>query len=325
MKREVASCVAVGVLVFCIGSPAKGAELTGHLLVYTRTPDANQTFWSIDPATGAKTKHGTAYINWPNNGMGFSGGELYVAQDQNFRIVNVDLLSGAFSVTAIRRVNGVQFGNIRDMTVAGDGALWVLCYDTVSRIDPITGTQGPLYSDMYNGPDQLYNPFNMVIEPSGTMLRSFVGTVNPGDGGITRLVPATGIETVLVSGMDNPGDMAIGEDGSIFVLEEERSNAANDTRIVRIDPVDGTETLVTDSPLLGPAGEDLAWVPGYGLFKVNYVSHSILRIDVTTGEVSTLASFSENLGWSMAVIPEPATFSLLTVSIMALRRCRRRS
>lgn len=303
------------------------ASLSNHLLVATYSSDyQSQTFWTVDPATGTKTQHGTAAIGSHHEGMGFSNGKVYIAQDQNFRVLEVDLESGAYSVIASRNVDGVVFGNIHDMTIASDGGLWVNCDNIVSRIDPVTGAQSPLYSGMYSGPGGLLNPAFIATESSGMMLRSFFGTIRDGDGGITRLDPATGTETLLASGMDNPYDIAVADDGSIFVVEERRDGPRPEyVGIHRIDPVTGVETVVSTDPLLGPfAFGKLVWVSGQGLFMVDYgANNGILSIDVTTGAASTLTTFSDKLGPGMAIIPEPATVSVLALGGLALRRKRK--
>ena len=322
MKRVITLVAFVFGCLFCVSSIAAANSLAGDLLVATHS-SGYQTFWTVDPATGTKTQHGTAGIGYQNDGMGFSGGKLYVAQDQDFRVVEVDLASGAFSVTASESGGSVNFSNIRDMTIASDGGLWVLCNNDVSRIDPVTGNQDPFYGSMYGGPGELSNPFSMATEASGMMLRSFVKSTANGDGGITRLDPATGTESLLASGMDNPWDLAVADDGSIFVVEEQ--NYGTDyIGIHRIDPVTGAETVVSTDPLLGSSSGELAWVPGHGLFKVDYSTDSILSIDVTTGAVSTLTTFSGSLKNRMTVVPEPATLSLLAIGGLAMLKRKRK-
>ena len=322
MKLVITLVALVFGCLFSVSSVATADTLAGDLLVTTYSSDhQNQTFWTIDPTTAAKTQHGTAAIGYQNDGMGFSGGKLYVAQDQDFRVVEIDLASGAFSATAADGTGGVDFSNIRDMTIASDGGLWVLGNNDVSRIDPVTGNQDPLYGGMYNGPGELSNPFNMATEASGMMLRSFVNSTANGDGGITRLDPATGTETLFVSGMDNPRDLVVADDGSIFVVEEQ-NYGADYIGIHRIDPVTGAETVISPDPLLGSSNCELAWVSGHGLFKVDYNADSILSIDVTTGVVSTLTTFSGNLGNRMAVVPEPTTMALLALGGLTLVRRR---
>jgi hypothetical protein len=238
--------------------------------------------------------------------MGFSGGKLYVAQDQDFRLLEVDLKSGDYSVIA----SGIDtFGNIKDLTVASDGGLWILG-SSLSRIDPVTYDLAPYYNNVWNGPGDLYNSWHIATEPSGMMVRSFLGSINDGDGGISRLDPATGIETLLVSGMDNARGLAVAEDGSIYVVEEQ-GYGIRYLGIHRIDPVTGEETVVTTGPFLGNEHGDLTWVPGHGLFKSN--DNNILSIDVDTGEVSTLATFSGYLSNHITVVsvPEPASAGLL--------------
>ena len=307
------------------------ASISGHLLVVTHSSDyQSQTFWTVDPTTGTKTQHGTAVIGSYNNGMGFSNGKLYVAQDQYFRLLEVDLESGAYSVIASRNVDGVIFHNLRDLTIASDGGLWVNCGISVSRIDPVTGVQNPLYTDMWESPGGLTNSHYIATESSGMMLRTFLSSILDGDGGVTRLDPATGTETLLASGMDNPYGIAVADDGSIFVVEERRDGSHPDyVGIHRIDPVTGVETVVSTDPLLGPfASGDLVWASGQGLFMIDYgANNSILSIDVTTGAASTLATFDRNavgiLGAGMAVVPEPATVSLLALGGLALLRRRK--
>ncbi len=321
MKRVILLVALVFSCSIGVSSEATAGGLAGDLLVATYdTSTGDQTFWTVDPATGAKVQHGTAAIGSRNDGMGISGGKLYVAQDQEFRVLEVDLASGAFSVIAS---GSETFGNIRDMTIASDGGLWVLGNSTVSRIDPVTGHQDPYYGNKWDGPGGIYNPFDMVTEASGMMLRSFLSHIGNGDGGISRLDPATGIETLLASGMDNPRGLTVADDGSIFVVEEQGYGAAY-LGIHRIDPVTGEESVVSTDPLLGGRLGELAWVSGQGLFKTGQYADSIISIDVTTGEVSTLTTFSDNLVGQMFVVPvpEPSTLLLLAAGGAGLMRRR---
>jgi len=314
--KQVISCAALILSCLISVSPeATASSLAGHLLVTTYdTSTDDQTFWTVDPATGAKVEHGTAAIDSFNDDMGFSGGKLYVAQDQVFRVVEVDLESGAFSVVT----SGTdKFGNLRDMTIDSDGGLWVLGGTTVSRLDPVTGHQDLYYDDMWDGPGGIYNPFSIATEASGMMLRSFVSHIGNGDSGISRLDPATGTETLLASGMDNPTGLAVADDGSIYVIEQQ-DYGTDYIGIHRIDPVTGQETVISTDPLIGRPFGELTWVPGQGLFKIS--SRSILSIDVATGEVGTLTTFSDRLTPHMAVVPvpEPTATGILALGGLAL-------
>lgn len=323
MKRVILLMALVLSGLLCVSAVAAMDSLAGDLLVATHDyTTGEQTFWTVDPVTGAKVQHGTAAIGDRNDGMGFSGGKLYVAQDQDFRVMEVDFMSGAFSVIAERGVNVDSFGNIKDMTIAADGGLWVLGGSIVSRIDPVTGDQDPIYEDMWNGPGGIYNSWGMTTEASGMMLRSFLSHIGDGDSGISRLDPATGIETLLISGMDNPNSITVADDGSIYV-DEQQGYGSRYRGIHRIDPVTGEETVISTDPRIGDWNSDLMWISGHGLYKIDTYTDSILRIDVATGGVSTLTTFSGDLGPRTAVVPVPEATAICVLMLGALSLMRR--
>ena len=204
--------------------------------------------FQVDPVTGAQTT-----ITTGGNTFGFgitvsSTGDIFATLGPS--IIRVDPLTG-FQTTV--STGGLLVGT-NDIAIAANGDLLVADraafggFGGVIRVNPLTGAQSEVSSGGF-----FREPFGLDIAANGEI---FVGDPDAfgGVGGVIRVDPSTGFQTVLSSGGNffDPRGVAIAANGDLFVADAAGvvGQGGGPGRIIKVNPVDGTQTVVASAGLL---------------------------------------------------------------------------
>jgi streptogramin lyase len=116
--------------------------------------------------------------------------------------------------------------------------LWADSFGAVFKYTPATEEHS-----MFASGDKLVQPFGIAVEANGDVLVSDTGAL-----AIIRIDSQTGTQSVLSSGprLGVPYGIALEQDGNIVV--------ANSEAIVRVDPISGNPTPVSERRQFGPFG-----------------------------------------------------------------------
>ncbi len=98
-----------------------------------------------------------------------------------------------------------------------------------------------------------------------------------GDGELYLYDAASGDSTLLQNGLQQYGDITVGEDGTIYGVIF-NAGAASDAGIYSIDPATGTETLVYDLPEGSGRYAGLGTDPSGNLYLIDYDTDDITRL-----------------------------------------------
>jgi DNA-binding beta-propeller fold protein YncE len=150
---------------------------------------------AIDPLTGQATPlvpEGTVGIV---DGLAFHDNHLIVATGSLSQLLSVSL-AGEIEPISYDDL----FGFVRNPIVRADGQLFVtneggVGQSAVLHVDPADGEQNVVASGGYLSGHNLQG---IVLEPSGTLIVADNGLGAPGDGGLIRVDPATGLQSILV-------------------------------------------------------------------------------------------------------------------------------
>jgi streptogramin lyase len=230
----------------------------------------------VDPVTGAQTLISSGGILEGPHGIAltedrqiFVAGGIFQANGQ--RITHIDRRTG--EQVAVSE-NGL-LTSLRDIASDSDGSLLVAQGDNNSiagliRVDPTTGAQ-LLFSP--GGSD----PSGVAVTASGQIFVVDQAAV------VFRVDASTGEQTTVTAGglLAAPIGIAIGTDGRLFVADE------GGRQIVRVDPLTGSQTLVTSFPGI-PFGIATECA---GTFIVTDTENGrVIRIDPSTGSQSVVSS-----------------------------------
>jgi sugar lactone lactonase YvrE len=232
--------LASGVLALALCTAAAAEPLVaGHLLVVT---DLGQLA-SVDPATGVATPF-ASLPNAAGSRLAFdAAGDVLVRDGATGALLRVDAATA--EVTPLAEGDLLAGSSRIAVGVVPDGADVLVTAQVGAAPDPIVGrvvrvAPGGGQTLVSDGP---WQPTAIAIEAGGTILvtsRSFVldATAYP-DGGLLRIDPGTGDETVLSSGQlleSEPIDLEVLGSGTIAVLDA--------VGVLLVDPVTGVQTAL---------------------------------------------------------------------------------
>lgn len=251
------------------------------------------------------------------------------------RVVRVDRETGAQSL--VNADDDLTF-LLTAVAVGPDGAIYVADEaaggdepgSVIHRIDPASGAK-ELFTSNVRFEDRMRHgiegPLGMVVDADGFWVLGSIGgddaaPASPSDfvGAIVELDPGTGAPTLLTSNhrstgvggaalFGEPRFLARAADGSFLVVDDRVLNDAmatgNDTRVVRVDPTTGAQSLVSDNARSEAAGGERLFERPYGVAVladgalVVGDGDRLLRVDAATGAQRVLAT---GLGTAIAVI-----------------------
>jgi sugar lactone lactonase YvrE len=144
-------------------------------------------------------------------------------------------------------------------------------------------------------PSNFINPTGVAVAPNGTVYVVDFYCCTNGNGGVIRLDPTTGAQTIVsddsppnspVTGFAQPWALAVASSGTIYVVDQSRG-------IFRVDPATGQQTILTAllPPLSIPNG--IAITSDGTLYVTDAdccagEGGGIIRIDPTTGMATIL-------------------------------------
>jgi hypothetical protein len=122
----------------------------------------------------------------------------------------------------------------------------------VVRSNPVTGALQEVSRNGSQGA-HFQHPYDIAAPPGGRSLYvvdmgEFASGTNPAaDGRIIRVDPATGVQSLVSQGGElvDPAGIAVGPDGTLFVVENVGVGPARDPAVVRIDPASGAQSVLT--------------------------------------------------------------------------------
>jgi hypothetical protein len=178
-------------------------------------------------------------------------GDLFVADDLGAQVIRINVTTGVPTVVS----SGGSFANPQGVAVAANGDLLVIdgrAFGTgaVFHVDPTTGIQTVVSQGGY-----FVNPYGIALEADGDILvvdpSAFPGSCPaPGCGGVIRVNPMTGTQTIVSSGglFIDPAVAAVHPNGDIFVVD---GGGGTGGGVIRVDPTTGGQT----------------WISNHGLFR----------------------------------------------------------
>jgi len=151
----------------------------------------------------------------------------------------------------------------------------------VIRVDPATGVETPVSAGGF-----LVQPFGIAIEASGNLVvadaSAFGGLCPGGCGGVVRVNPATGAQSIVSTGgfFVDPFGIAIEADGKILV-----SDASG--LLIRVHPSTGAQQIVSAAGFF--ASPTALAVEASGTILVDDQLSGIIRVDPVTGTQTPLS------------------------------------
>jgi DNA-binding beta-propeller fold protein YncE len=122
----------------------------------------------------------------------------------------------------------------------------------VLRSDPATGALEEVSRNGAQG-GLFEHPYDIAMAPGGGSvyvvdMGAFASGPNPAaDGRIIRVDPATGAQSLVAQGGElvDPAGIAVGPDGTLYVVENVGVGPARDPAVIRIDPATGAQSVLT--------------------------------------------------------------------------------
>lgn len=267
----------------------------------------------VNPLSGAQTTVSSGGFSFPMGLATAANGDIIVA-DEYAGVIRVNPLTGTQTP-----VNGFHSLGI---AIAPNGDIYVAGLDyfgpgAVVRLNPLTGVLTTVSSG-----GLLMRPYGIAIEAGGDILVAdplafgIVGGIWVG--GIIRINPLTGAQSVVASGgiLRSPTGIAIAGNGDILVAD---AGALASGAVVRVDPLTGAQTTVStggtlNTPLgiaLDANGELLVTT-----HPLSIASRAVIRVNPLTGAQTTVSSggsFYSPVG--IAIVPE---LGPITSNVVAL-------
>lgn len=160
-------------------------------------------------------------------------------------------------------------------------------YDCIFRVNLVSGAVTTL---SYR--NRLRHPMGIALSGNEVFV------ADPGAGAIIAVNTATGAQRTAANGYASGGAwICKALDGFLYVSQNPNS------RIVRLDPVTGYQTVISSGGLLVNI-QGIACGPDGMLYVASYSTHSIVRVDPVTG-AQGLVSQGDNLVWPLGVGAAP--------------------
>jgi hypothetical protein len=212
---------------------------------------------------------------------------------------------------------------IRELAIEPSGDLLVFYPGPLLiRVNRSTGMRTIVgdFQDPAQGP--VIEPTALAVEESGRIL---VG----GLGGVVRVDPSTGTRALL-SDFGNPeqgpsarlgSDLTVDPSGTILIVGPVTTLPPDPFRLLRVDPVTGTRSLVTEltcSTLPANIPFDLAMEETGDVVVVTGVAdlgQDLMRVDSVTGQCAGRAGISGFLK-DVAVVPTPLVNGMVSLSVV---------
>jgi DNA-binding beta-propeller fold protein YncE len=152
------------------------------------------------------------------------------------RILALSVLVGLLPAAAVQAAPGDPY-LIYTANSSVDGAV-------VLRTDPATGATVEISRNGSQG-TLFRRPYDLAVEPDGSLLVADMGTPNAKDGAVIRVDPLTGRQSLVASGGQfyDPAGIAVAPNGDILVADNFAPD--NDGAVIRVDPRTGAQTLVS--------------------------------------------------------------------------------
>jgi len=196
-------------------------------------------------------------------------------------------------VIAAILVSGIVVSRADAVVIRGGDILVVdFVTDNVVHIDPVTGAQTSISSG-----GVFLSLFGVGLDTNGLLYvvdRDAFNITNQGSGGVIRVDPATGQQTVVSvrDNLESPMGMAVEANGDVVA-----ASFFGDS-IVRVDPATGAQSLVATNGLLsGPIG--LVVETNGNLLVADSDAPAVLRVDPASGaqvSVSQAGLFNQPSG-----------------------------
>lgn len=179
-----------------------------------------------------------------------------------------------------------------------NGLVYVLAKSSIYRVDPCTGIVATITTGGYVAAPQ---PPSMTIfaHSNGSLYITRPGTTT---GGIVRVDPVTGTQTLLTNPYTNLAVTAYGmtEGADHFLYASTVGGSGSVPWVLRVDPVTGATTVVA-SGVQSTNVRDIAFDTRDSLFVFRAgFSPSVHRIDRVTGQVgllTTIPTVGTTAGW----------------------------
>jgi hypothetical protein len=211
-----------------------------------RMDDMTGTNWTTFGAAGS----GTDQFQQPRAIFIDGGGHIFVADSGNQRLVRMDDMTGANWATFGAAGTGVsQFTALWGLFVDTAGRIYITDTDRSAqfavarlvRIDDMAGTNWTTFGAPGSGTNQLANPWGVSVDATG-----HIYIADTSNQRIVRIDDMTGTNWTTLGTLGNgvghffaPSGIFVGS-GRIYVLDEGSTGFPNDSHVVRMDDMAGT-------------------------------------------------------------------------------------
>jgi sugar lactone lactonase YvrE len=119
----------------------------------------------------------------------------------------------------------------------------------ILRLDASSGTVVEVSRNGVQG-NLFQRPYDLAVEPDGSLVVADLGEPNVKDGAVIRVDPLTGRQSLVSSGDQffDPAGIAVAPGGRLWVVDNRAPD--NDGAVIAVDPATGAQTLVSSSDRL---------------------------------------------------------------------------
>jgi len=247
----------------------------------------------VDPATGAQTtiSSGGNFIE-PGHVALDASGNVIVADGSAHALIRVNPATGAQTIISSGFVDmtGVGVESSGDILVVDQGST-MTGTERIIRVNPITGAQ-----TIVSLAGSFVDPQDIAIDANGDILavdsNAFGGSCPGGCGGVIRVNPITGAQSMIASGGNfvDPDGITIDGNGQLLIADSQAYGGSGG--VIRVDPTTGTQTtvssggnFVTPVKIATEASANIL-VVDFGAFG----SGAVIRVNPITGEQCLVSS-----------------------------------